>query len=194
MTRAALRSAHPGHLPRPTRAKRAWYGTDLNFQGALLLDIDAHDEHAGLITETLTGPSRHRGRDRVWTFHHAGLDVPGRVDPVPVRIEFHEDPRYPTFELDPWDFPAVFADPGAESKHRHQNIDALCLWFPGDPVERRWHYSDGLVALLNLTRNHLLFEVHWRATGGHGGPGRSEGTWLGDEAAHDYLTALQEAS
>ena len=140
MTRATPPHAHRGDLPRPTRAKRAWYGTDLDFQGALLRDIDIHDEHAGLITETLTGPRRHRGRDRVWTFNHVGLDVPGRMDPVRVRVKFRANPAYPTFGLEPYDFPLVFADPGAESKHRHHGIDALCLWFPGDPVELRWHY------------------------------------------------------
>lgn len=174
--------------------KGAWYATDLDFQAALLRDIDAHDEHAGLITSTLTGPSRHRGRDRVWTFTHAGLNVPAREDRIPVSVEFHEQPNYVTFGLAPYDFPVVFADPGAESKHRHQNIDALCLWFPGDPEDRRWHYTDGLVALFNLARNHLFYEAYWRATGGHGGPGQREGTWLGDEAAHGYLDALAEVS
>ena len=179
---------------RPTKATRAWYGTDLDFQAALLSDLHAHDEHAGLITNALRHPRRHGGRDRVWTFTHAGMNVPGRSESIPVTIEFHEQPGYFTYGLKPFDFPLVFADPGADSKHRHQDIDALCLWFPGDPEDRRWHYTDGLIALFNLARNHVFYETYWRATGGHGGPNSPEGIWLGDEAAHGYLEALAEVS
>lgn len=196
MTRPAPPDATLGHAGRPSRAKGAWYATDLDFQAALIRDLDTYAEFRDLVTNTLhrTGrPGRRRRQARVWVFTHHGLDVPGRPDPVPVSIEFHEQPNYPTYALEAWEFPAVFADPGAESKHRHGN-DALCLWFPGDPAERRWHYTDGLVALFNLARNHLFYEAYWRATGGHGGSGQAAGTWLGDEAAHGYLEALAEVS
>lgn len=200
MTRPAPRpsgalttTATPTSTRATTKASRAWYATGIEFQAALLRDVDVHDEHIGLITSTLSGPTRHRGRDRVWTFTHAGLNVPGRLDPVPATVEFHEQPNYATFGLEPYDFPLVFADPGAQSKHRHQNVDALCLWFPGDPEHRRWHYTDGLVSLFNLARNHLFYESYWRATGGNA-PGSSGGTWLGDEAAHDFAEALAEVS
>lgn len=167
----------------------AWYATGLEFQATLMGDIENYDEHAGLISTTLNITPR----GRIWTIHHAGLNVPGRPDAVAVRVELHESPTYDTYGLEPYDFPVVFADPGVESKHRHEG-DALCLWFPGDAADRRWHHTDGLLALFNLVRNHLFYEAYWRATGGHGGEGQAEGTWLGDEAAHGYLAALAEVS
>lgn len=192
MTRLAQPSA--GRPDRMSTAPGAWYGTNLTFQAVLLRDTDTHDEHAGRITSSLRQTRRRVSRDRVWTFTHDGMNVPGRDDAVPVTVEFHESPGYATYGLEPWEFPLIFADPGADSPHRHQDVDALCLWFPGDPDDRRWHHTDGLVALFNLARNHLFFETYWRATGGHGGAGSREGIWLGDEAAHGYLDALAEVS
>jgi hypothetical protein len=61
--------------------------------------------------------------------------------------------------------------------------DALCLYYPRSPAEQRWTADDGLVALLNLVRDHLFFEQHWRSTGGH-----RRGVWLGGEAPHGFPT------
>jgi len=51
----------------------------------------------------------------------------------------------------------------------HRSGDAartrLCLWYPSDPVERRWHLSDGLVRLFDLGRLHVLVEHIWRSRG-----------------------------
>jgi hypothetical protein len=116
----------------------------------------------------------------VLTYHHAGLAVPGRVDRVPVRVEFHERPPYECYGL-PWhDYPRVFADPGALSKHRMPD-DALCLYYPGDPARQRWTVANGLVQLFAIIADHLFYEQWWRHTGGHDG-----GQWLGDEAEHGF--------
>jgi len=106
------------------------------------------------------------------------LDLPviGRDKPVPVRVELHRDPGYETFGLDPVDYPRVFADEGARSPHRMQD-DSLCLYYPGDPVSRRWTADQGLDELLNLTARHLLAEDYWR---------ENDEVWPFDEAAHGY--------
>lgn len=177
---------HRSHVRR-RGGTNPWYGTDIKFQRALAAGLDDHVEHRGQVTAGLADTTvavRH-SRSRVLVYKHAGLDVPARRDPVMVRIEFHESPTYDTYGLAAIDYPRVFADPGASSKHRLPG-DALCLWFPRDPDDRRWHHHDGLLALLNTVRNHLFFEDHWRATGGHGGPGQREGIWLGDEAPHGF--------
>ena len=119
---------------------------------------------------------------RLRIYKHKGLYVPGRVELVPVRIEFHERPSYQTYGLAPQDYPRVFADPGAVSKHRMPDDDALCLYYPNDPAERRWTAPDGLVALLNIISNHLFCELRWRNTGGPDG-----GVWLLDEAPHGFV-------
>lgn len=132
-------------------------------------------EHAGKVTIDLTTVPV-TGAPRVLVYTHSGLDVPSRPKPVPVRIEFHEYPPYDTLGLHPRDYPRVFADPGAASPHRQPHDGALCLWQPRDPDDRRWLATQGLVDLLSITRNHLFFEVHWRATE----------EWLGDEAPHGF--------
>lgn len=132
-------------------------------------------EHAGKVTSDLrTVPVA--GAPRVLVYTHSGIDVPSLPTPVPVRIEFHEYPPYGTFGLHPRDYPRVFADPGAASPHRQPVDGALCLWQPRDAADRRWLATNGLGELLSIIRNHLLFEVHWRATG----------EWLGDEAPHGF--------
>lgn len=177
---------HRGHVRR-RGGTNSWYGTNLEFQRALLEGLDTFVEHGGQVAIALADPATHgparRHGQRILVIEHTGLDVPARRDPVPVRIEFHEDPNRNTGGLPPEDYPRVLADPGATSKHRFRD-DSLCLWFPEDPEERRWKHADGLVTLLNTVRNHLFFEDHWRATGGFGGPGQREGEWLGDEAPH----------
>lgn len=72
---------------------------------------------------------------------------------------------------------SAFAD-GPPSPHRYAD-GSLCMWFPGDPFNRRWSIDDGLVNLLYLVRNHLFREAYWR----------EHGEWLGDERAHDSKEA-----
>jgi hypothetical protein len=80
--------------------------------------------------------------------------------------------------MQPCDYPRVWADCGVRSKHRMPD-DSLCLYFAGSPPDARWTAGDGLLALLNLVRDHLMFEEHWRRTGGP-----RHGEWLGNEAPH----------
>lgn len=114
------------------------------------------------------------------TYNHSGLEVPGRDEPVPVTVLFEARPSYETFGLAPQDYPRVFADPGLDSPHRMHD-DSLCLFYPGDPLERRWTSEAGLHALLGLIGDHLFFETYWRASGGFAG-----GDWLAPEAPHGY--------
>lgn len=66
------------------------------------------------------------------TYRHTGVEVPGRRDLVPVRIEFFADPPYNCYGLPPEDYPRVFADPDQLSPHRMPD-DSLCLFYPADP-------------------------------------------------------------
>ena len=38
----------------------------------------------------------------------------------------------------------------------------LCLWFPDDPRELRWEWSDGLDAYVTIVHRHLQAEEFWR--------------------------------
>jgi hypothetical protein len=69
--------------------------------------------------------------------------------------------------------PHVYTDVPTASPHRYRD-GALCMWFPGDPPERRWTRRDGPVALLGQVVAHLLREEWWRQTG----------EWPGCEAPH----------
>lgn len=65
--------------------------------------------------------------------------------------------------------PEVFAlDGERRSLHRNGGEDGtsahLCLYFPGDPDERRWTVDYGLIGLFDLARRHLACEHVWRAT------------------------------
>lgn len=79
--------------------------------------------------------------------------------------------------------PQVFAlDGDRRSLHRNPPYDDdvrgvsghLCLYFPGDPEERRWTPEYGLVGLFDLGRRHLACEHVWRETG----------TWPTEDAPH----------
>jgi hypothetical protein len=64
------------------------------------------------------------------------------------------------------------------SLHRFGD-NALCLWQPRDPPERRWTSKLGLLTLIELIRRHLFLELHWRKTGG-----QRCGVWLLEDAPH----------
>jgi hypothetical protein len=102
-----------------------------------------------------------------------GLDVIGDPEPIDAEIRFYQTPPYATYGLPADNYPRVFAKPGATSKHRMPD-DALCIWMPLDPPERRWTHYKGLLELVELTRQHLFLENHWRQTG----------VWLLEDAPH----------
>lgn len=109
------------------------------------------------------------------------IEVPGRRLPVPIEINFYQQPPYRCWGLAPEEYPRVYADPGASSSHRMPDDEALCLYYPRSPECERWRPVDGLLALIDLVRNHVFFEDHWRATGGH-----RSGLWLGAQAPHGF--------
>jgi hypothetical protein len=162
---------------RPADRPTVWYGSSAEWQDRVERGLTRR--HPGQVTvDDHDLAYFHPNASRCRVYKHAGLYVPGRAELVPTRVEFYERPPYDTFGLAPQDYPRVFADPGAPSKHRMPD-DALCLYEPEDPAERRWTTSDGLVALLNIVQNHLFCELRWRNTGGFGG-----GVWPLDEAPH----------
>ena len=71
------------------------------------------------------------------------------------------------------DVPVVLADGPDDSPHRYGD-GHLCMWHPDDPVENRWVFEDGLVALIGLVIAHLFREAWWRETG----------EWVGEEVLH----------
>lgn len=69
--------------------------------------------------------------------------------------------------------PRVYVDGPADSPHRYDD-GSLCMWYPRDPLERRWVFDDGLLALLGQIAAHLVKEHLWRETR----------RWPGDEVPH----------
>ena len=53
-------------------------------------------------------------------------------------------------------------------------LGQLCLWFPDDPPELKWDWSDGLVAYITVVHRHLQAEEFWRRTG----------RWPAEDAPH----------
>ena len=191
---AALAETKPicaGLLPMPsprrvTDRPATWYGFGASWQEHIERGLIRR--HPGQVSATNVDRGVFlRGGTRLRVYDHTGLYVPGRNDLIPVRVEFHERPTYPTWGLAPKHYPRVFADPGAASAHRMPADDALCLYHPDDPAERRWTATDGLVSLFNIVVNHLFCELRWRNTGGSDG-----GVWPLDEAPHGFVA--KEAS
>jgi len=143
-----------------------WYGMDAAWRTTM--QAEARRRYGDALSATL-GPD-------TLTYRLAGLDVISRPDPVPVSVVFRDQGT--RWGQPAWDMPEVFADPRAASKHRNGD-DSLCLYFPWDPQERRWHSELGLGVLFDLVADHLFAELHWRNTGGANG-----GVWVLDEAPH----------
>lgn len=113
-----------------------------------------------------------------------GVSVKGRPEPVPVRIDFVPH-RYFTNDR-AWpgqDFPKVYAGAMEASPHRYAD-GALCLYYPGDPVEQRWTSAQGLTALLVLVAEHLFFEDVFRKTK----------EWIGPQAEHGFPSERRKAA
>lgn len=95
------------------------------------------------------------------------MDVPG-FKPREVEIVFPaSSPEYPR----------VYADGPDASPHRYRSPgedSRLCIWYPEDPPEARWLFSDGLHQLLGLIAAHLFREAWWR----------EYGRWLGPVSPH----------
>ncbi|MFL6118780.1 hypothetical protein [Actinophytocola sp.] len=144
-----------------------WYGLRPSWQVAV--EAAARREHGNDLRLSI---------QMEWITYWVPVEVPGRRHPVPTEIVFHHRPPYPCWGLAPEEYPRIFAASGERSPHRMPD-DALCLYYPLGPAHERWRPINGLLALIDLVRNHLLLEDHWRATGGHSG-----GEWLGLEQPH----------
>jgi hypothetical protein len=147
-----------------------WYGLRRRWQEAV--EADARAEHGDALRVAAS-----RGR-RVY---RVSVDVPGRAEPVEVTINFYEQPRYDCYGLSPEEYPRVFACAPGPSPHRMPDDGALCLYYPWSAPERRWRPENGLLALIDLARDHVFFEDYWRHTGGVNGA-----EWLGDEQPHGF--------
>lgn len=163
------------------------------------MEAEAHRAHPGDVTVDLTdtvhpdsstferiGAVAPHQRSRHLVYRHQGLRVRGLTRRFPVEIHFWENPYYDTYGLAPIDYPRVFADPGARSKHRMPGDDSLCMWFPLDPPEKRWVHTDGLAMLLRMTADHLLCEEVWRQDGAD----ERRSKWLSPEAPHGFPDQL----
>jgi hypothetical protein len=96
--------------------------------------------------------------------YELSLDVPGYAEVRAVRVEFLAGPV---------PVPHVYADGPGESAHRYAD-DALCMYHPHDPADRRWVPEDGLASLIDYFRTHLFQEAE----------ARNGQSWPGDEAPH----------
>ncbi len=155
---------------RSAKPRRRWYGVDEAWRS--MVEAGATEVHGDALRI-----SEYRGR----LVYRVPVDVPGRLEPVDVTINFHERLRYDCYGLPPEEYPRVFVSTRGLSPHRMPNDDALCLYYPRSEPERRWRPENGLLALIDLVRDHVFFEDHWRATGGPRG-----GEWLGEEQAHGF--------
>ena len=92
---------------------------------------------------------------------------------MPVPVPHYEARRVRIRFSGNSDVPAVFVDGPKESPHRYSD-GSLCMWYPGDPVDHRWVFEDGLLSLIGLVIAHLFREAWWRETG----------EWAGEEVPH----------
>lgn len=145
-----------------------WYGQEPAFQILVERNIK-------YIPEKVT---RSEATDAELVYTVAGLDVPGDLERHNLEIKFL--PIAPAWAcgIPACDCPSVFTD--IDRPRLHQNGDeSLCMWAPFDPPERRWWHRDGLHALVEIARRHLLLEIHWFRTGAIRG-----GKWAVEDAPH----------
>jgi len=111
-----------------------------------------------------------RSGHEIWREYRLTMDVPD-YEPRQVVIKMKPDSG---------NTPKVNVDGPTSSPHRyHDQGGELCMWYPWDPKESRWAFTDGLLHLLVLIQAHLFREVWWRETGGD-----DQGEWLGPEVPH----------
>ena len=136
----------------PRRSSGPWYG---RFADRLRFEGNARRHVVGL---QVPRRARHGGVRYRWCV------TPPGCERRQVRIEFPIiAPRHPR----------VYADGPSDSPHRYDD-GSLCMWYPRDPLDRRWVFDDGLLALLGQVAAHLVKEHIWRATG----------RWPGEEVPH----------
>ena len=150
--------------------RKPWYGLRPSWVKAF--EADARRVHGDELRV-----SEYRDR-RVY---RVPVEVPGRLQRVEITINFYERPPYDCYGLSPEEYPRVFSCTRGLSPHRMPSDGALCLYYPRSAPARRWQPENGLLALIDLARDHVFFEDYWRQTGGE-----DRGVWLGDEQAHGF--------
>lgn len=150
--------------------RKPWYGLQTSWLEAM--EADARRVHGDELRV-----SAFRGR-RVYS---VPVEVPGRLQRVEIKINFYERPPYDCYGLSPEEYPRVFSCTRGPSPHRMPSDGALCLYYPRSAPDRRWRPENGLLALIDLARDHVFFEDYWRDTGGKHG-----GEWLGGEQPHGF--------
>lgn len=96
----------------------------------------------------------------------------GRVYAVPVagdeRVWLHRYDHYTVKEF--------LALPRSMTIPWESLLGPLCLEYPDDPAQLRWHWDDGLDAYLRVVQRHLWFEEYWRR----------HGAWPVEDAPHGH--------
>jgi hypothetical protein len=158
------------HLRHAGAQRKPWYG----LQDAWLepLEADARSVH-GDDLRVSTSPGRR--------MYRVPVEVPGRRQRVEITIAFYERPPYDCYGLSPQEYPRVFSCTLGPSPHRMPD-GSLCLYYPRSAPERRWRPENGLLALIDLARDHVFFEDYWRDTRDEDGAGE----WLGAEQPHGF--------
>lgn len=115
-------------------------------------------------------PVNKRSGHDIWREYRLTMDVP----------EYESRQVVIKMKPDSGNTPKVTVDGPTSSPHRfHEEGGELCMWYPWDPKECRWVFTDGLLHLLILIQAHLFREAWWRETGGD-----DKGEWLGPEVSH----------
>ena len=93
---------------------------------------------------------------------------------VPVTVPVYEAGFSLLVELEEFGVHVTAENWAGPMKHTFGG-NRLCMWYPDDPDERKWHKEDGLLKLIDTAVMHLFKELYYRETG----------EWLGEEAPHD---------
>lgn len=114
----------------------------------------------------------------------AGVDVQARTEPIEVTVVFERYRHFGGGQIaDGRGFPRVYADRYDGSPHRYAD-GSLCLYYPLDPVQRRWTPDKGLRSLISLAADHIFFEDWHRQTG----------EWIAPHAPHGFPEERRNAA
>ncbi len=133
-----------------------WYS---RYRDLIVFERGVKEQFALLSVE-----NKRSGHD-IWREYNLIIEVP-EYEPRKVLIKMKPDCG---------SSPKVTVDGPVDSPHRYDKDNGeLCMWYPWDPKDNRWVFTDGLLQLLVLIQMHLFREAWWRETG----------EWLGPEVLH----------
>ncbi len=134
-----------------------WYS---NYRKLMLFEQGAKEQFL-----SLTAINKRFGH-KLWREYRLTIDVPEYDCSREVVIKIQPDCV---------SSPKVTVDGPTSSPHRYDEDNGeLCMWYPKDPRENKWIFTDGLLHLLVLIQFHLFREAWWR----------EKGEWLGREVPH----------